>query len=174
MTPVLVLTPVFLFVLSLAFVIRVLIRLHSKCRTDEITSEWFASFSSLRYHPMQALLDREDFAFLSRQPGFDFALYKKLRRDRLRIFREYLNRLIADYNRLHARARLLLADGEEHSEMLGQLVKLKLRFSVAVFRAEGNYLLCCAGFRTLAVRALILRLEEMSAQVAVISDMQTA
>lgn len=124
---------------------------------------------------MQRLFDEEDFAFLSRQPGFDLTLYKKLRRERLRIFRQYLNRLIGDFNRLHAGARRLLADTPgEHSDLLMRLVKLKWNFSVAVFRAEGNYLLCCAGFRTLAVRALIVRLEEMTAQASAILAMQAA
>ncbi len=176
MTPVLVLTPALLIlVLSLWFTLRVLLRLHRPIRSDEASLEWLTSFSADRYHPMQRLFDDEDFAFLSRQPGFDLALYRKLRRERLRIFWEYLDRLISDFNRLHAGTRLLLAATPgEHSELLVRLVKLKWSFSAAVLRAEINYLLCCAGFRTLAVRALIVRLEEMTAQASAILAMQTA
>jgi len=58
---------------------------------EEITPEWLENFSTSVYHPMEGLLADEDFRFLSRQPGFDLSLYRKLRRERLRIFRQYLN-----------------------------------------------------------------------------------
>lgn len=147
--------------------------LYRRSSRDEITPEWLAGFSPSVYRPMQRLFCEEDFAFLSRQPGFDLSLYKKFRRERLRIFRQYMNRLIADYNRLHAAARMLLAaTSEDHSEMMAHLIRLRVNFSITVFRAEADYLLCCAGYRTIAVRALILRLEELSAQVSAISASQ--
>jgi hypothetical protein len=175
LTPVLVLTPLLLFLLSLIFIVRVLFRLHRPFRQIKIEKEWIENFSAAPYRPMLALLDAEDFAFLSRQPGFDLALYKKLRRERLRIFRQYMNRLIADFNRLHAWARGLAVNAQgDNSALLGRLVKLKLSFSVAVFRAEANYLLCCLGYRTLGVRTLLLSLEEMTAQASAILALQSA
>lgn len=154
--------------------IRIVLKLHGRCSMEEITPEWLASFSVSSYQPMHALLCEEDFSFLSRQPGFDLLLYKKFRRDRLRIFRQYMNRLIADYNRLHMAARMLLAATPgDQSDMMTHLIRLKINFSAAVLRAEANYLLCCVGFRTLAVRALIIRLEELSTEVAAISATQT-
>jgi hypothetical protein len=173
LTPVLVLTPVLLFILTLAFIASVALKLLGR-RASDATPEWAATFSMNAYEPMQALLCDEDFAFLSRQPGFDFVLYKKLRRERLRIFRQYMNRLIADYNRLHAAARLLLASASyDESEMLGRLIWMRLRFSAAVFHAELNYLLCCVGFRTLAVRALLVRVRELNEHVATLAGAQT-
>jgi hypothetical protein len=124
---------------------------------------------------MQGLLAEEDFNFLCRQPGFDLSLYRKFRRDRLRIFKQYFNRLILDFNRLHATARAILASSpEDCSEFVTQLIWLKIRFSVAVMRVEANYLLCLIGFRSLAVGALIVRLEEMSAQLTSIAAAQAA
>lgn len=150
-----------------------MLQLYRRSKSDEVTPEWLAGFSVSVYGPMQRLFHEEDFAFLSRQPGFDLRLYKKFRRERLRIFRQYMNRLIGDYNRLHVAARMLLAaSSEDHSEMMGHLIRLKVNFTVTVFRAEANYLLCCAGYRTLVVRALIMRLEELNAQVAAISGAQ--
>lgn len=175
MTPALILTPILLFLLSLAFILPILLRLHRSCGRDKVATEWLVNFSAEPYRPMEALLDHEDFAFLTSQPGFDLALYKKLRRERLRIFRQYLNRLILDFNRLHAGALglLALAPGD-NSQVFGRLVKLKWSFSLAVLRAEGNYLLCCAGYRTLTVQALILRLEEMTTQTSAILAMPSA
>lgn len=171
--PALVLAPLSLFVLAFCFVAPIVFKLYRKCKIAEITPEWLANFSAASYYPMQGLLAREDFAFLSRQPGFDFSLQRKLRRERLRIFRQYLNRLILDFNRLHGTARFLLAHSDEdQSHLVARLIWLKLRFSAAVVQVEASYLLCCLGFGSLAVHTVISRLEEMSGQLSLISSAQ--
>jgi len=175
LTPVLVLTPVLFATLTIAYIIRIVLKLHGNCKRDEITPEWLAGFSVSTYQPMQELFHQDDFAFLSRQPGFDLVLYKKFRRERLRIFRQYMNRLIADYNRLHTAARFLVSQtGQDRSEMMTRLILQKLNFAAAVFSAEVNYVLCCVGFRTLAARSLIVRLEQLNTQVAFISAARVA
>jgi hypothetical protein len=158
-----------------AIITPTLSKLFRRCSADEISPEWLERFSARSYYPMDRLLSPEDFSFLSRQPGFDLSLYRKFRRDRLCIFRQYLSRMICDFNRLHLTARLLVANGtQDHSELLTKLIWLKVRFSLAVLQAEFRYFLCCLGVRTLSVRVLILRLEELSAQVGAISAAETA
>jgi hypothetical protein len=170
-----VLIPVATCGLALTLVAPILVKLYRRCRIEDITPEWLENFSPSMYYPMEALLADEDFRFLACQPGFDLSLYRKLRRERLYIFRQYLSRLILDFNRLHTAARLLVAHGhEDRSDLLVQLMWLKLRFSVAVLRAQLMYLTCCLGFRSLAVQAVILRLEEMNAQWSFISASQAA
>lgn len=171
----LVVFPLAICGLSLVLVAPILFKLFRKCSLDEITPEWLENFSPSSYYPMQGLLADEDFRFLSRQPGFDFSLYRKLRRERLLIFRQYLCRLIVDFNRLHAAARVLVAHGQEDaSNVLVSLIWLKVRFSAAVFQAEGSYLLCRLGIGSLAAQSVILRLEEMSAQLSAMSAAQPA
>jgi hypothetical protein len=161
--------------LTLLLVAPILVKLCRRCRVEDITPEWLDNFSPSMYYPMEGLLADEDFRFLSCQPGFDLSLYRKLRRERLHIFRQYLSRLILDFNRLHTAARLLVAHGhEDRSDLVSQLMWLKLRFSVAVVRTQLSYLTCCLGFRSLAVRAVILRLEDMNAQWGVILASQAA
>ncbi|HEY3938507.1 MAG TPA: hypothetical protein VGL97_13815 [Bryobacteraceae bacterium] len=162
--------PVILAVFFLIFVVPVIVRL-LRCGTgDEITAEWLENFSTATYFPMAGLLSDEDFRFLSRQPGFDFLLYRKLRRDRLRIFRQYLNRLIGDFNRLHQVARLFVAASQEdHSALLGRLIWLRVRFSFSVLRVEAAYLCCRFGFHAVVVSGLIARLDEMSRQLNALS-----
>ena len=119
---------------------------------------------------MESLLSNEDFAFLSRQPGFDLSLYRKLRQERLQIFQQYLNRMIGDFNRLHMTARLVLAHSkDDHSDLFAKLLWLKVRFSAAVVVAEYRYALCLLGVRSLNARALVLRLEELNAHVLALS-----
>jgi hypothetical protein len=167
--------PLLLFAVAVAFVAPVLGKLFRTCRIEEITPEWLENFSTSVYHPMEGLLADEDFTFLCRQPGFDLSLYRKLRRERLRIFRQYLIRLIADFNRLHLVTRVLIAQSsEDRSDLVSKLIWLKVRFSVSLVRAEASYLLCRLGLSSLAVRALITHLEEMHAQLSALSAAQTA
>jgi hypothetical protein len=171
----LIFTPVVLFLLTSVFLVPVLFRLLRRSDLAEVTPEWLENFTTASYYPMEGLLAEEDFRFLSRQPGFDFSLYRKLRADRLRIFRQYLNRLIGDFNRLHAVARFLVAQGnEDHSDVAGQLILLRLRFSVSVLRVEASYLLCRFGWRSVAIGNLIARLEDMSGQLNAISAARLA
>lgn len=149
----------------LALVVPSLARLFKRARPEEISAEWLQSFSPSIYEPMQHLMNAEDFAFLSRQPGFDLSLYRKLRRDRLRIFRQYLKRMILDFNQLHLAARLAISEQPgDHSALLPSLIALKLRFSAAVLAAEFRCVLCFFGVKTLEARSLLLQLEALNQQ----------
>lgn len=157
-------------VFACAIVIPVLVRLYSRSRVEEITPEWLENFSPSTYWPMERLLNRDDFGFLKSQAGYDSAMMRRFRRERIRIFRQYLNRVVVDFNQLHLAARVLVANSaEDHSTLLNHLVWLKLRFGVAVVQAECSYLLCRFGSSTISVRGLIARLEEMSSQLNALS-----
>ena len=175
MSVALIFTPVVLFLLTAIFLVPILARLLRRSDLAEVTPEWLENFTAASYYPMEGLLAEEDFRFLSRQPGFDLSLYRKLRADRLRIFRQYLNRLIGDINRLHAVARFFVIQGtEDQSEILKQLIWLRIRFSASVLRVEASYLLCRFGGHMLAVDTLVARLDEMSRQLNAISAARLA
>ena len=89
LAPALVLIPVLSLVAALAYSLPVLFGLFRKCTAEDITPEWLENFSVSTYSVMEGLLDDRDFDFLSRQSGFDLSLYRKLRRERLSIFRQY-------------------------------------------------------------------------------------
>lgn len=170
MTSALVLAP--LLVLTLLFIVfvPVLVQLLRRCPVQEVTADWLENFSVASYYPMEGLLSDEDFQFLSRQPGFDLSLYRKLRRERLHIFKQYLNRSIGDFNRLHTAIRTILPYApEDCSDVAARLIWLRLRFSSAVFRAELSYRLGVLGYHSLAVRSLIRQLEEMNLQLSLVS-----
>jgi hypothetical protein len=155
--------PVLIVIPLVVFILPVLFRLLRPCPLSEITPEWFESFHTSSYKPMQGLLAADDFQFLSCQPGFDPSLFRKLRRDRLHIFRQYLDRLIADFNRLHRLARLVISQGsEDQSRLFAQLLALKVRFSLSILQVEISYLICRFSAHAVSVRTPIQRLEEMS------------
>jgi hypothetical protein len=165
------LVPLLILGASLVLLAPVLARLFRRCEMTEITPEWLKDFSVSAYYPMQGLLSDEDFHFLVRQPGFDFSLYRKLRRERLLIFHQYSRRLVSDFNRLHTAARFLIARGQEdRSDLMMRLFKLKMRFSFAVLQSEISYLCCRIGIGTLVARNMIARLEEMSLELNSLAD----
>ena len=173
--PALVLTLIIVLTAALSYTSYVGLKLFKKCDLSDITPEWLESFSVETYRPMQGLLAAEDFAFLSAQPGFDLSLHRKLRRERLHIFRQYLNCLVTDFNKLHAVARLVLAESEsDNSELVGRLIRLKLTFGVYVLQVELSYLLYMCGLQTIRVQALLRNLELMNLQLIEISGPQAA
>jgi hypothetical protein len=152
--------------LGLCAIAPVLRRLYRKPLLDEITPEWLESFSLDRYRSMSSLLSDDDFEFLSRQPGFDLSLYKKLRRERLAIFRQYLDRLIVDFNRLHLTARSFVAQNpQDSSDAAAKLIRLQFDFSKAVLRTELSYKLCRLGICTVDVTVLLGPLQSLTEQV---------
>ncbi|MGC2660056.1 MAG: hypothetical protein WA324_19020 [Bryobacteraceae bacterium] len=149
----------------LAYSMPVLLGLVRGCRAEDITPEWIENFSVSTYSVMEGLLDDRDFDFLSRQSGFDLSLYRKLRKERLSIFSQYLKRLVLDFNRLYFSARVLIAHmPEDQSKAFEGLLMLKVRFSILVLKTQASYLLCLVGLQTLEVRSLLQNLEEMNGQ----------
>ncbi len=68
--------------------------------TLPVTHEWLAELSPDRYRPMSRLLDHRDIRFLREQHGFRPEMEKRLRAQRVLMFREYLRLLEADFRRL--------------------------------------------------------------------------
>lgn len=169
---VLILLPVFVILACLVLVAPVLSRLLRPSTLDEITPEWLEQFSPSNYYPMEALLSNEDFGFLTRQPGFDFSLYRKLRRERMTIFRQYLRRLIADFNRLHRLARLVVATSStDRSHLASRLFVLRWRFSLSVLQAEISYYFCLIGSHSLVAHKTIAVLEEMNSELKAVGSL---
>lgn len=153
----------------------VVFRLFQPCSFNEIPREWLEEFTPSSYYPMRRLLSDEDFQFLARQPGFDASLYRKLKRERLLIFRQYLRRLILDFNRLYTVTRTLISQQQEdHSDLAVRLMKLRFRFMFSVLAAECSYVLCWMGVKTMVATAMLARLEEMSAEFGRVAPPQPA
>lgn len=167
MNSALAILPVLIFLPLVVLLVPALFRLMRPCQLSEISAEWFENFDASCYKPMQGLLAAEDFQFLRRQPGFDPSMNRKLRRDRLRIFRQYLNRLVLDFNRLHAITRFIISQSsEDQSELFTQLLLIRIRFWIAILQVEFSYLICRFFSSTISVSGPIQQLEAMSRHFA--------
>lgn len=127
-------------------------------------------FDSNRYRPMQRLLNEEDFEFLKLQPGYRPEIARRLRRQRRRVLRHYLGTLSADFSRLHARARRMIATApEEYHEMVGLLVRQRWTFWRVRAAIEVRLRLGFLYPGPIDVRALVSILDQMQAQLAQIA-----
>ncbi len=121
---------------------------------------WVRDFTVARYHPMERLLDEEDFRFLAGQAGYEPRIGRRLRRQRRRVLRAYLRALVRDFGRLHAAARRLLADSTVDRPDLGAvLVKQYATFHLRVFEVRFRLVMNAAGIGSVDVRGLLGSLE---------------
>lgn len=116
-------------------------------RRHALAGDVSGEFSMERYEPMLRMLDVQDAEFLASQPGaVELGSVGRLRRDRRRIFRMYLQELAADFERMHAQARAIAAASpEQHSEAVAKLVRQQLEFWAAMAMVELQLALDCVG-----------------------------
>ncbi len=64
-------------------------RLASPAKAELVSTEWLSRFSVAKYRPMERLFSDADYRFLERQRGFNPGIARRLRRERMRVFRGY-------------------------------------------------------------------------------------
>ena len=119
---------------GLALVLGLLIhRLVSPSRFELVSAEWLTRFSIAKYRPMARLFSEEDYRYLAAQKGYHPKLAKRLRRERVLVFRGYLAFLKADYRRLEAALNLYMADSRtDRPDLAKEILKRRARFTASV------------------------------------------
>lgn len=145
--------------LALSYMLRTL---RNPSPVAECDANWISEFSITKYRPMLRLLAEDDFRFLEQQEGYEPAIGKRLRAERLKIFRGYLRNLVRDYHRLHIGARLILVYApEDRSDLASQLVRHRLEFAWNLMRVELNLAMYSLGIGSVDVKALIGTLDSI-------------
>ena len=147
---------------SLTGLLWVLTRMLLRRRNATLDSEESDDFSLDRYQPMGRLMAEEDLAFLKSQPGYRAEMGARWKRERRRIFRVYLAELKADFRRLHAHARdVLAASGADSAPLAGVLMKQQFTFLMATTALEFRLALQWIGIGRVDVTPLIELVEAM-------------
>ena len=94
---------------------------------------WWTEFNPDRYDAMARLLCREDAQFLRTLPGFHPGMEKRLRRQRIQVFKAYLREIGMDFHRLHALGSGM-ALSSMSPDMHNELFRQRVRFGRAVWR----------------------------------------
>ena len=122
--------------------------------------DWLDGFSAVRYRPMQRLLSDVDEQFLQGRVGGDHRVARRLRRQRIAIFAQYLSEMRRDFSRLsQAMRELVTCAPDDQSELISSLIGMEWRFRrnlVSVYFRLGLYTL---GLGKLNVSQLVHGLE---------------
>ena len=142
-------------------------RLASRFDEHALSAEWFASFSMDSFGPMERLLDRGDFEFLSQQPGYRPEIGARLLKERKKLFLAYLHLLIGDFNQLLRIARLMIVHStEDRAEFAKVLWREQVSFYFGVCAVRLRVALYPMAWTSLDVSRLLETLENMRSEVA--------
>ena len=143
------------------------LRLASRSAHQGDAAEWFESFSMDSFAPMERLLDRSDFEFLSQQPGYRPQIGARLLLERKKLFLGYLRLLIGDFNRLLQIARLMIVYSPvDRAEFAKALWRQQVTFYFAVCAVRFRVAIYPLAWAPLDVSRLVQALESMRNQIA--------
>ena len=116
-------------------------------RIAHADAKWFSAFSPDRYRPMLRLLDSAELEWLAREPGSSAALVRRVRQQRVAIFRRYLRSLRLDFDRLQAMGRVLIGTGQANQAVAQALFQANWAFTKAWWAIQFRLALYQLGFR---------------------------
>ena len=134
--------------------------------------DWGRIFSASRYKPMERLLDPVDYRFLQSHAGYSRRILRRLRANRIEIFRGYVRCLGRDFTRVSSALKLLMVHGSvDRSALAGLLLKQRLLFSLHVMSIESKLLLHTFGLGVPAVdvQSLVETLDMLRTQLQVLA-----
>ncbi|MDQ1471416.1 MAG: hypothetical protein QOJ99_2896 [Bryobacterales bacterium] len=127
--------------------------------------------TSNRYQPMLRLLSPDDEVLVSANRS----LAKKLKKQRMQIFREYLSCLSADYGRLLAGVRSAMASsGIDRPDLAAAVAKNEALFALALCRVEYRLFLHSLGLSTVDVSGLVESIAVLRSQVSAFNPAMSA
>jgi hypothetical protein len=158
-----------LTVLSLGGVVWARLRGYGRVASQD--ADLSSGFTLARYEPLTRLLADDDTEFLRRQHNCP-QMVARWKRARVRIVRLYLSDLAADFRRLHAEARALVAESPEQcSELAGVLMRQQVAFWRLMADAELRLTLSWLGLESIrlegiAARRLVEQIAAMQMEIA--------
>lgn len=141
-------------------------RLASRFDAKSCTAEWLDRFSLETYAPMERLLDRDDLAFLSAQPGYRPEIGKRLTAERRKIFRAYLRMLVRDFNQLIGIGKLMVVySDQDQQEFARSLGRQQVKFYARVCSLHLQLALYPTGWPAVDARGLLAALGDMRSKI---------
>jgi len=121
-----------------------------------VTAEWIDELSVDRYRPMMRLLEDDDLRFLQLQPGVTAEHVANFRRQRSRVFRDYLGCLTSDFQRVHMALKIVMVQSRfDRPDLARVLVQSQRAFAVGMVLVHCRLLLYHFGLATVDVADLL-------------------
>ena len=125
-------------------------------------------FAASRYRPLDRLLDPLDYRFLQSQAAYSRRIVRRLRDQRIAIFRGYLRCLARDFSRASNALKFLMVHSQvDRSALAGLLLKQRMLFSMHMMSIEASLVLYSFGLSvpTVDVQRLVDALDAMRVQL---------
>jgi hypothetical protein len=125
-------------------------------------------FAASRYKPLDRLLDPLDYRFLQSQTAYSRRIVRRLRGQRIEIFRGYLRCLARDFSRVSSALKLMMVQSSvDRSALAALLLKQRIVFSVHMMSIEASLVLYSLGLSvpTVDVQRLVDALDAMRVQL---------
>jgi len=121
-----------------------------------VTAEWIAELSTDKYRPMMRLLDTGDLEFLRRQPGYTPQAESRLRAQRSKIFRGYLECLNVDFHRVTTALKIVMTQSDyDRPDLAAILIHHQLQFALGMQMVRCRVLLYQFGIGAVDVSCLL-------------------
>jgi hypothetical protein len=131
-----------------------------------VTTSWIEELSVGRYRPMMRLLDEADFQFLAAQPGMTRQEIRRLRRERLQIFRDYLRDLNTDFACVCLAIKLVLLQSKiDRPDLALALVRNQIVFAGRMLAVRAQLLGSAVGLPRVQTEALLRLFDGMQVEL---------
>jgi len=137
-------------------------------RSEALSGDLEHIFTPSRYRPMERLLDPADQEFLASQPSYRRRMGRRLRANRIAIFRGYARCLGKDFARVSGALKTFMVHASvDRSALAGLLLKQRLLFNYSMMSLQFKLALHSLGWSapTVDVRELIGAMDAMCAQL---------
>src|SRR5262245_49446931 len=147
---------------ALVALVRLLRKMSDAGRNLPVTADWIDELSIERYRPMMRLLDGEELNSLRSQPGFSPQDARRLREQRCRTFRNYLDSLCTDFGRICGAIKILMVQSkDDRPDLAASLVRQQFLFASGLLAAEVRLVMYRFGFCGVEVTNLLKNFELM-------------
>ena len=127
-----------------------------------LTPEWIEEMSVERYRPMIRLLDDSDLRSLRERPGVSPQQIIEFRRERSRIFRNYLKRLNADFASVCLALKVVMLQSQvDRPDLASTLLRTQFRFAVGLVWVQVRLGLYDLGIGTVKIDGLLSLFDNM-------------
>jgi hypothetical protein len=152
-------------------------RLSSSRQTVAAPRNWDSIFTPSRYKPIERLLDPADYRFVKSQAGDSRRIVRRLRGQRIEIFRGYVRCLARDFSRVSSALKFVMVHGSvDRSALAGLLLKQRMLFSVHLMSIEAMLVLHRFGWSvpSVDVQRLVEALDMLRTQLQVLAPQPSA
>jgi hypothetical protein len=137
-----------------------------------VTTEWLEDLSDERFRPMLRLLEESDFRFLRAQKGFTPVMEKRLRGQRVEVFRGYLKMLEGDFKRVCMALRIVMVQSEyDRPDLASVLIHRQLTFACGILSIEFRLVLFHWGIATVDASELVRMFDGMRLELKTLVPM---